>query len=168
MITIKNNLIFENNTEGSCWDESGIEISGNLDYIEISNNTIVENICGIKTGSGTGTPSIYNCIFWNNSDSDIEGSGATYSCIEESFDVNDPNFIGSINSNPCFVDDANDNYHILSTSPCINAGDPNGSYAGQADIDGDNRVIGDDVDMGTDEYDSNWDIRDSIQTLFGF
>jgi hypothetical protein len=56
-------------------------------------------------------------------------------------DANDPNF----------VDDANDNYHLQSDSPCVDAGDPNGTYTGQVDIDFEGRVDGNDVDMGGDE-----------------
>jgi hypothetical protein len=42
-------------------------------------------------------------------------------------------------------------YHLLPTSPCIDAGDPNADYSGQTDIDGDLRAFGDRVDMGADE-----------------
>jgi parallel beta-helix repeat protein len=43
-------------------------------------------------------------------------------------------------------------YHIDVNSPCIDAGDPNGTYTGQVDIDFESRVDGNDVDMGGDEY----------------
>jgi hypothetical protein len=49
-------------------------------------------------------------------------------------------------------------YHLTVDSNCIDAGDPNGDYAGQTDIDGEPRVfVGDAneipiVDMGADEY----------------
>jgi hypothetical protein len=43
-------------------------------------------------------------------------------------------------------------YHLTAASPCRNAGDPNGDYTGQTDIDGEPRVMGGRVDMGADEY----------------
>jgi hypothetical protein len=63
-----------------------------------------------------------------------------------------PNPNHNINSDPLFVDAANHDYHILSTSPCK---DPNGTAdppAGETDVDGEPRLIGDSVDMGADEY----------------
>ena len=45
-------------------------------------------------------------------------------------------------------------YHIDVNSPCIDAGDPNGNYEEQVDIDFEDRVDGNDVDMGGDEYHS--------------
>jgi hypothetical protein len=43
-------------------------------------------------------------------------------------------------------------YHLDANSPCINAGDPNGDYSGQVDIDGEDRVYNGIVDMGADEF----------------
>ncbi len=43
-------------------------------------------------------------------------------------------------------------YHLRPQSPCRNAGDPNGDYADQADIDGEPRQMGPAVDMGADEW----------------
>ena len=43
-------------------------------------------------------------------------------------------------------------YHLLDDSPCIGAGDPNKDYTGQTDIDKQERVSGQYVDIGADEY----------------
>lgn len=44
-----------------------------------------------------------------------------------------------------------DNLHLLPYSPCIDAGDPSGDYTGQMDMDGQERVLYDNVDIGADE-----------------
>ena len=69
---------------------------------------------------------------------------------------------GNIDADPLFVNPAgpdgdpntweDNDHHLSSSSPCIDAGDPNGDYAGQTDIDGQPRVIGPRVDMGSDEF----------------
>jgi subtilisin family serine protease len=41
--------------------------------------------------------------------------------------------------------------HLKVESPCRNAGDPNGDYSGQIDIDGESRVLYSRVDIGADE-----------------
>ena len=120
---------------------------------------------------------ISNCIFWGNVDlegceialkndnggtpaeldisySDIEG-GIDGVCAEEDCIVNWGE--GNINTDPMFVDaynpDPNErNYHLLASSPCINAGDPNGNYVGQNDMDGQPRVMVLLVDIGADEF----------------
>ena len=49
------------------------------------------------------------------------------------------------------VNDVNEDLHLLSESNCIDAGDPNGAYSGQVDIDAQPRVMVSEVDMGADE-----------------
>ena len=52
---------------------------------------------------------------------------------------------------PCFVDAANGNYHLMEDSPCINAG--GNSYVTSAlDLDGNDRIVNDTVDIGCYEY----------------
>ena len=55
---------------------------------------------------------------------------------------------GNIDDDPRFKPD---NYHLQPNSPCIDAGDPDGDYSGQTDLDGEPRVMGWYVDMGCDE-----------------
>jgi hypothetical protein len=69
---------------------------------------------------------------------------------------------GNIDEDPCFVDpgfwDVNGvwidgDYHLLSDSSCINAGDPNYiPEPNETDVDGDLRVIDGRVDIGADEF----------------
>jgi len=137
-LSIKNNFIYENGNRG-------IYFSSPDAAAVVRNNTIADNgNYGIYRASGT-TPNISNCILWDNSD-DLSGCTATYSCVQDDGD-----------DNPLFVDAANDDYHIDPTnSPCLDTGDPNGSYSSEVDIDGFDRLAasGDAsavVDIGADE-----------------
>jgi hypothetical protein len=129
----------------------------------IVNCSIVDNTAGNNTGGlGYCDGTITNCIIWDNSgtvsDQVTFSSTPTYSCIQNWSSGG----TGNIATDPNFVDAANDDYHLNSVSPCIDVGDSGGTYTGQLDIDGDNRVIdiagkGDgtvDVDMGADEYEA--------------
>ena len=173
--TITNNIIRGNNSVGIYCQEigEGIEINirnnwihNNGDGIYIYNalvepapavirhNTIADN-------AGYGINSLWavdanvtNCIIWNNTSGQFYSDNGTYnvtfSCIE-----GDPVYTGTgnINDDPCFVDDANDNYHLSCDSPCIDTGDPNFTPdANETDIDGEPRLTGDRVDMGADEF----------------
>ena len=60
--------------------------------------------------------------------------------------------IGNIDADPCFVDEANEDYHLLAGSPCIDAGDPNYiAEPNETDLDGGPRVINGRIDMGAYE-----------------
>ena len=102
---------------------------------KIRNLTIVENGLGIAAYENS-DPDISNCIFWNNTDGNLYGCQARYSCIEGWAPGQ-----GNISSDPLFVDAVNDDYHLKSegwrwnmnskswtwddvTSRCIDAGDP--------------------------------------------
>lgn len=99
----------------------------------ISNLTIVGNTYGIEVYADS-EPDISNTILWNNTDGDLFGCRARYSCIERGGE-------GNITADPLFVDPENDDYHIRSergrywpehdiwvldkvTSPCVDGGDP--------------------------------------------
>jgi hypothetical protein len=116
---------------------------------KIQNCTIVDNLSDYAGGifGADSTPTITNCILWGNGD-ELNGCSATYSCIR-----NSDSGTGNIHSDPCFVD--NSYCHIGVNSLCVNAGDPDGNYTGQTDIDGEARVIGRRVDIGADEFNFN-------------
>jgi len=101
----------------------------------ISNLTIVDNEYGIKAYAGS-QPDISNSIFWNNTNADLIGCHARYSCTKDA-GIGEEN----IDTDPLFVDPDNGDYHLLSrrgrywpehdiwvldnvTSPCIDGGDP--------------------------------------------
>ncbi len=142
---IKNNMIFNNPYGIRPW------LYG-TSTAQVINNTIVNNeSAGIYCYGGGGAPIITDCIVWDNNDN-LYNCSATYSCIEDCNDIGNPYVTHNFCSAPLFVDaDAND-FHLLSTSPCINAGDPSSGsyYAGAKDIDNETRVWI--IDVGADEY----------------
>ncbi|MHC4394230.1 MAG: choice-of-anchor Q domain-containing protein [Planctomycetota bacterium] len=109
------------------------------------------------------SPTVTNCILWGNtapygsqislesnssldvSYSDLQGSMAgIYNNGSGSISWG----LGNIADDPQFEPD---NYHLQAESPCIDAGDPNGDYSGQTDVDGEPRLMGWYVDIGSDE-----------------
>jgi alpha-tubulin suppressor-like RCC1 family protein len=155
-IEINNNLIYNNGN-------NGIYISNPEFYAPaiIRNNTIVNN-------DGYGINSLWpedanviNCIIWGNNSGQEQlytepahgnFDKLRYSCIQNG-DTNNCN----INTDPLFYDDPN-NFHLSSTSPCIDTGDLNFTSTDETDIDGEDRVKDGDanvteiVDMGADEF----------------
>ena len=145
--TFLNNIIAKNSDSGIYLDY------GCYEPAIIRNNTIADNGgYGIYFDTSGDAPNIANCIIWNNDD-DLENCSATYSCIKD-------NDTGQeiIHSDPCFVDDVNDNYHISPNSPCIDKGNTNLiTDTNETDIDTEPRVWDgdfndtDEVDIGADE-----------------
>ncbi len=136
---IKNNLILNAN--------NGIE-SINSQNVLVQNNTIVGHSVGVSVSQVGQSPTVNNCIFYNNTD-DLHNANTTYSRVSDL--IADPG-TGNIDGAPQFVDAANDDYHLLINSPCIEAGDPAFVLANELDIDGVVRLAGDIVDMGADEF----------------
>jgi parallel beta-helix repeat protein len=160
---IENCIIHSNDAE----DDAGGILLLNAD-ITIDNCTIADNHAGYGGGlnNHSSYPTITNTIFWDNeavssgdqvyknsgspyySYCDIEGCGGSGGGWDSGLGTDGG---GNIDSDPNFVDAANDDYHLSSGSPCIDVGDPNGVYTGQTDIDGQTRVFGGRIDIGADE-----------------
>ena len=145
--TVKNNWIYENGS-------AGFRASG-------SSPTVMNNTVGGNTSKGIwcttqSNPTISNCIVWGNGD-DLVSCSATYSCIEDG-----DSGTGNISSDPCFVDEASDDYHLDPNSPVIEMGDPDYEPdAGETDIDNGRRVEGVYVDMGSVENDADkWYVKE--------
>jgi parallel beta-helix repeat protein len=160
--SIKNNWIYRNGNEGLRF----VGTAGTAPVVR--NNTIAYNTQrGIYKHATATSPTTSNCIIWANNN-DLAGCSATYSCIEDG-DAG----TGNISSDPCFVDADSNDYHLESDSPCIDAGDPGGTYTGEMDIDFKARVFDGDhdsndvVDMGADETDypvSHWKFDEGTGT----
>jgi len=136
--------------------------------ITIDNCTLRRNMGkggepGITVKCADSSVTITNSIIWQSfsanfglygdssltvSYSNIQGGAETAWCL-------DPNACvvtwgpGNIDADPCFV---HADAHLLSESPCIDAGDPNGDYTGRYDLDGEERAAHGRVDIGADEF----------------
>ena len=106
----------------------------------LSNLTIVGNTYGIEAYADS-EPDISNCILWDNTDGDLFGCRARYSCVERGGE-------GNITDDPLFVDPDNDDYHLRSergrywprfdiwvldrvTSPCVDGGAPDADISNE-------------------------------------
>lgn len=111
---------------------------------DIVNCTVVDNTATIEAGglrNCDGTTTITNCIIWGNDPCQlVDSSTPTYSCFPGASGNN------NIDGDPCFVDSANDDFHLKSaggrwdgsswvtdgvTSPCINGGDTSSVYSSE-------------------------------------
>ena len=136
--TFSNNLVFNNAAGGLSFQPE--------DNTVLVNNTIAYNNATGINGWGY---SLTNSIVWGHTD-DLSrpAEWVSYNDIGEAI-------YGGINHNvsliPRFVDPAHGDFHLLPTSPIINAGDSTVSDLPIKDVDGDNRIIGAAIDIGADE-----------------
>lgn len=140
-------------------DNSATQFGGGIFNSEwansnVTNCTIVANSAG--SGGGVynyyhGASTIVNCIIWDNNPDEIPSYSPNFTVSYCDVKGGYPGGTNIINLAPLFVDPSSGDYHLLPDSPCIDAGDPCGVYTGQTDIDGEQRVFGDYVDMGSDE-----------------
>jgi hypothetical protein len=134
----------------------GISCFGTL---TINNCTIADNTATRFGGAiafwNNNALSLSNCILWDNQASTgpqiyfrfPDTTLVTYCDVEGGFAGQ-----GNMDTDPCFVEPADGDYHLLWSSPCINAGDPSfTAEPGETDLDGRPRVIADIVDMGVYE-----------------
>jgi len=156
-VTLTNNWIYNNGRTGEVFGAGVWLNNNNASAPLVRNNTIYGNpTCGIEASKQQIDPNILNCIIYGNELYDLYRETGTfstvnYSCLQGPFDP--CSGTGNISSDPCFVDVDANNFHLNANSPCIDAGIPDFEPdANETDIDGSPRVIGDEVDMGADEF----------------
>jgi len=116
----------------------------------ITNNTIAGNEAGASGGGiycDNSSPTMTNTILWDNDPNEIYGDPlVSFSDVKGGWPGT-----GNIDSNPLFVDPANNDYHLTFNSPCRGSGD-NTAVIKPFDFEGDPRIACGTVDMGADEF----------------
>ncbi|MCA9728530.1 MAG: hypothetical protein KC729_12655 [Candidatus Eisenbacteria bacterium] len=186
-LTVANCVFWQNAAQGMSDNDGGAIRNANSSprYIHC---TICENTAGSDGGGlasgGGGAPEVINCIVWGNSDSNGMGQDAqiydqpgqvtsvNYSCVMAYATLAGT---GCIGLDPEFVNYTAGDFHLLPTSPCIDAGDPVAPGIPPTDVDGETRPQGLAPDMGVDEVpvftrgdcndDGGFDIGDPVAAL---
>ncbi|MGA2914524.1 MAG: right-handed parallel beta-helix repeat-containing protein [Sedimentisphaerales bacterium] len=163
--TIVNNHAYYDKGGGIlCWNYSNAKIIG----CTISNNEAKFSGGGIYFYGGS--PILTNSLIWDNSPSEIARTTNPVCNLFASYCDIQGGWSGTaiIDSDPCFSNPSSKNYHLRNNSPCINIGDPYYSPAPQeTDIDGEDRIMGGRVDIGSDEISdmvSDFDKNDEVDT----
>ncbi len=129
---------------------------------DLINCIFYDNTGSIGGGIGNSSnsnPNIYNCIIWGNNPDQFadEGSISTVNHCDIDDSAKYPTDAeGDLSRNFClppeFIDADNGDFHLQATSRCIDRG-MNSAVSGVIhDFEGDDRIMGGDVDMGVDEY----------------
>jgi hypothetical protein len=105
---------------------------------------------------------VYNNIIWGNIANDgndlrIQGLAAIVNLYNNDFNqftIQDSSHLfqgNNINANPLFTDTPSDDYHLSSTSPCIDVGTAEAPFLPLKDFDEGTRIYGKNPDIGADE-----------------
>jgi len=161
--TVDNCLVY-NNTSPS---------GGGMTHSLAATNSIINN-CTITENTATGwnvgvivygggyaaqqQGAFNNSIVWNNTPNDaayiqfVSGASFEYNDVgvEQVIFGAAPSGAGRISSDPLFVNAGSDDFRIQSGSPCKNTGNSSLSL-GLTDLDGNTRIVGGTIDMGSYE-----------------
>ena len=135
-----NNCLISGNSAGR---------GGALQSAKANSCTIVGN-SAVQNGGGAYSSTLKNCIIWYNESpigNDLYNGTAQNSCSPDVTHGLDGNFTNA----PGFIDYENGDYHLMSSSPCINVG-TNDPLSGAVDLDDNPRIVDGIVDVGAYEY----------------
>lgn len=145
-------LAFNFTSDTDPWEGGGIQ-QGGSGAVTAVNCVIWGNKAAVGGGifAFTSPVNLWNCVVRENSVDQITlsagGTVTATSCdIQGSWTGS-----GNFDADPLFVDPANDDFHLASGSPCIDAGDDAAPNLPATDIDCDSRIIRLHVDIGADE-----------------
>lgn len=159
-VMIRGNLIAENTTG---YEGAGIRVQSG--EATIVNNTIAGNRNEWQGGGLflVGDKAVViNCIIANNSSgvyslmkstdlvfshNDVSGNLQDYQMLPDQTGIS-----GNINTDPGFVHYGLSNYRLRSDSTCIGKGDGSVVLPGEVDLEGNPRILGQQVDIGAYEY----------------
>ena len=131
----------------NCMIRNNMADNGSGTFGGTNNNCTISGNTAGSDGGGTFDGIINNCIIWDNSaftNHNFSSGTIIYSCSSPL-----PSGERNISDDPQFVSVSN--YHLLATSPCINAG--TNAYAPMPyDLDGNPRIVNGIVDMGCFEF----------------
>ncbi len=163
---ILHSCVLSGNTVAGTYSVGGGSCFGTLDNCLIINNsgwggggsyqdTLVNcTLSGNSApnyGGGAYGSTLNNCIDWANQSMFGEANFDDSCVIHSSCTTPMPtNGADNITVDPQFTDAATSNFHLLATSPCINAGS-NSYVGGSVDLDGNPRIVHGTVDMGAYE-----------------
>lgn len=179
-VVLINNTVTGNSTTGTDSSGGGVcansySINGAAGTVTLTNNTVVSNTAVLEGGgldmyasssaNSSGIVNCYNNIIRGNTSptgADIKlhaggtknGYNNNYSALSGTWDGSG----GNIDADSLFVDPGCGDYHLLSGSPCIDAGENTAPLLPDSDFEGDQRKIDGDwdgtitVDMGVDEF----------------
>lgn len=112
---IENCVVYGNTSNGGAIRTSGGDVS-------IVNCTVANNNGAGIWRTGVGTVNVVNSIIWEPLGDDLNSCTAYYCCTQDG-----DTMPGGISADPLFVNAAAGDYHLSSTSPCINAGTSTGT-----------------------------------------
>jgi hypothetical protein len=153
--TLANNVIAGNDT--GVWVQNSTAV--------LTNNTIAGNGGTGVIASPYSVVTLFNNLVASNGNHGIYRYSGTLSTFSHNdvygntpgdyYGYTPPTGQGNLSLDPLFVNRANMNFHVQTTSPCIDAGDDAAVTLGETDLDGMPRINGPHVDIGAYEYDSS-------------
>lgn len=157
LVKVANNTFFKNQSSinGDVCGGVLIRLFSDLSVAEVANNIIQDSI---SPSGATVNDFCFDAAF---ADFHNDGKGGLVKLLNNNFGKlktfcfecsAQKEESGSINKNPLFLDPNNGDFHLQTTSPCVNAGISDTSFVlPELDLDGNPRIFGSAPDMGAFE-----------------